>query len=535
MLLDESFVWTRNAEIAYREIKNILISPQVLIPYDPSLPLLLAIDASKTGLGAVLSHRLSNREERPIAYASRTMSSTEQRYPQIDKEALAIVCRMANYADYLAHFNYNVMFKPTKLNANADYCFRTPLSTTEEMHCVTARKEKERIHDEFDEFIFCQLRQLPVRAEYIARETRKDPHLGKIVQLLETGQNLIHLNYKAPEVNYTLAANCLMFEHRIVVPASLRQPILDDLHAAHAHAPQKFRNHHWEYPKGPWERVHIDYAGPVAGMMLLVIVDAYSKWIEVKITNSTTTSSTIAILDKLFAAHGVPVIIVSDNGPQFTAAEFKTFLQTTGVKFHKLTAPYYPATNGQAERYVQTVKDALNAMSTTRSSLQRNVNEFLRQYRKAPHSTTGQPASLLFLGRNIRTRIDLVRPDVMQSKIREKQQVKFNASFRNFDPEQAAYFLSGNPHMEKWIAGRIVTRLGDLHYEIDQQGKRVKRHIDQIRTHLENTGVLESDNAERDEKEALIYDSSVNPKSVRDICSINSNATEKTSNTKGNS
>jgi len=61
------------------------------MPYDPKLPLLLATDASKTGISTVLSHRLSNGLERPIAYASRTMTPTEQRYPQIDKKALAIV------------------------------------------------------------------------------------------------------------------------------------------------------------------------------------------------------------------------------------------------------------------------------------------------------------------------------------------------------------------------------------------------------------------------------------------------------------
>lgn len=75
------FKWTTEAEKAFVDIKNILISPQVLMPYDPDRPLILATNASKTGLGAVLSHRLQNGQERPIAYASRTMSLTEQRYP----------------------------------------------------------------------------------------------------------------------------------------------------------------------------------------------------------------------------------------------------------------------------------------------------------------------------------------------------------------------------------------------------------------------------------------------------------------------
>lgn len=114
MLLVESFTWTAAGEAAYQDIKNILISPQVLMLYDPSLPLLLATDASQTGLGAVLSHRLSSGEERPIAYASRTMTSTEQRYLQIDKEVLAIVWAVRKFFYYLyaRHFTLITDHKP---------------------------------------------------------------------------------------------------------------------------------------------------------------------------------------------------------------------------------------------------------------------------------------------------------------------------------------------------------------------------------------------------------------------------------------
>ena len=350
----------------------------------------------------------------------------------------------------------------------------------------------------------------------MAKETRKDAHLGEIVQLLVGGKNLASYGYKAPETNYSLSSNCLIFEHRVVVPPSLRQAILNDLHTAHvgivrmkgmarsliywpgidtdiermakscaecarhAHAPPKFCEHHWEYPKGPWERIHVDYAGPVAGMMLLIIVDAYSKWMEVKTTGSTTSTATIDILDELFAAYGVPVTVVSDNGRQFVSEEFETFLKRSGVKYHKTTAPYHPATNGQAERYVETTKDALRKMGTTRGSLQTNLNEFLRQYRKAPHSTTGQPPAQLFIGRNIRTRLDLVKPESTQTKVSQRQQAEFSPTYRTFKPLQTVYFLSGNPRMDKWVPGIIITRLGDIHYDIEYRGKSFKRHIDQI-------------------------------------------------------
>uniref|UniRef100_A0A1B6L3A3 Integrase catalytic domain-containing protein n=1 Tax=Graphocephala atropunctata TaxID=36148 RepID=A0A1B6L3A3_9HEMI len=190
--------------------------------------------------------------------------------------------------------------------------------------------------------------------------------------------------------------------------------------------------------------------------MLLVIVNGYSKWVEVKVINSMTASATIAILDELFATYGIPVTVVSDKGTNFTSLEFKTFLQTVGVKFHKLTAPYHPATNNHAERYVKTIKDKLKTMAITRGLLQTNLNEFLQQYRKAPHSSTGQPPAQLFLGRSLRTCLDLLKPENLYTKITEKQQETFNPTFSEFHSMQLVFFLSGNLQMDKWIPGTIT-------------------------------------------------------------------------------
>ncbi|XP_031777339.1 uncharacterized protein K02A2.6-like [Nasonia vitripennis] len=251
--------------------------------------------------------------------------------------------------------------------------------------------------------------------------------------------------------------------------------------AKHAHAPPKFNTHHWKYTKGPWERIHIDYSGPVAGKKVLVITDAYCKWLEVKITSYSTSTATIDIDDQSFATYGIPSIVVSDNGCQFVSDEFETFLKISGVKYHKLTAPYYPSTNGQAEKCVGTTKRALLKMDTTQGSLHRNLNEFLRQYRKAPHSTTGQPPALLFLKRNIHTRLDLVRPEPINEKISEKHQADFINTYQEFKPLEHFYFLSGNPELDKWIPGHINSRLGDLHYEISYMDKMYKQYVDQIR------------------------------------------------------
>ena len=90
--------------------------------------------------------------------------------------------------------------------------------------------------------------------------------------------------------------------------------------------PQKVRNP-WICPTRPWQRIHVDFAGPLKGQIFLLVVDAKSKWIELFPMSSTTASMTILALRFLFATHGLPEVIVSDNSPQFVAQEMKDFLR----------------------------------------------------------------------------------------------------------------------------------------------------------------------------------------------------------------
>ena len=106
--------------------------------------------------------------------------------------------------------------------------------------------------------------------------------------------------------------------------------------------------HPWEWPHCPWARVHIDYAGPVEGKILLITVDAHSKWIDVAVVTSATSSITIEKLRGMFATHGISGVIVSDNGTVFINDKFETFMTLNGIK-HVKSAQYHPSTNGLAE------------------------------------------------------------------------------------------------------------------------------------------------------------------------------------------
>ena len=146
---------------------------------------------------------------------------------------------------------------------------------------------------------------------------------------------------------------------------------------------------------------------PLFNKMYLVIVDAHSKWPEVYEMSSTTSSMTITVLRQVFAAYGLPDCLVSDNGPQFVSEEFRSFLRVNGIK-HLQSAPYHPATNGAAERFVQTLKRAIVAKRKDSRSDKHKLASFLLKYRSTPHASTGVAPSELFLSRSLKTVLDLL-------------------------------------------------------------------------------------------------------------------------------
>lgn len=110
----------------------------------------------------------------------------------------------------------------------------------------------------------------------------------------------------------------------------------------------------WRSEERPWSRIHLDFAGPIKNTYLLIIVDAYSKWIEVFRTKNTNGEFTLDKLYEISCRFGFPNTIVTDNETQFTNNDFKQFTSEFEIK-HIFTAPGFPATNGQAESAVKVV------------------------------------------------------------------------------------------------------------------------------------------------------------------------------------
>ena len=209
---------------------------------------------------------------------------------------------------------------------------------------------------------------------------------------------------------------------------------------------------------------------------------------------SSTTEKTLEVLESLFARYRLPRQLVSDNGPQFTAFEFEECMLANGIK-HLLSAPYHPATNGEAERFVQTFKKSLRAGKDDSGTVPQKLARFLLTFRATPHATTGMAPAELFLQRQVRTRLDLLKPSV-EDHVHDQQLEQKRYHDRHV---QERSFQVGQPVLArnlregaKFVRGSVTRKLEPANYEIMVQGHVWKRHGDQLLAYKGNTNESES-------------------------------------------
>lgn len=351
--------------------------------------------------------------------------------------------------------------------------------------------------------------------ERIAELTEQDKVLTLVYQAIHHGR-LGELNkeecraYKSIAHELSTLNGCLTRGSRVVIPSTARAQVLDLLHAGHRgivtmkaaargyvwwpgvdkdiearakacsicqehqRAPPKAQSPEWQRPTRPWDTLHIDFAGPIEGKMLLIAVDAFSKWLEVRQMKSINSSSLIQELRNLFGTFGVPRKVVSDNGTSLVSDETEQFFKNNGIR-HVTSAPYHPATNGQAERMVYETKQALSKDKT--GSLSCRLARFLLKQHTTISLTTGKTPAMLMFGRELSTAITLLHP---QARGRDEETLESITSPRNISANQEVYIknFAGKP---SWIRGTVLKRLGSRSWIIKTEQGTVRRHEDHIR------------------------------------------------------
>ena len=256
--------------------------------------------------------------------------------------------------------------------------------------------------------------------------------------------------------------------------------------------PDKPSIHPWMMPEKPWSRLHLDHAINFLGRNWLVLVDAYSKYPCIHPTTSTSSKSTTAILEQEFAHFGYPHTLVTDNATTFMSQEFQAWCKQRGI-VHLTGAPYHPATNGAAERLIQSFKQALRKSSLPPKEA---LQEFLMQYTSIPFASGLSPSELLN-GRRIRTKIDTLIPSIphlLQGRQSRQASKHSNAEdsevvskvehhYTLGDPCYALYFGPRRDRDPRWVPA-IVTKVHgtrSVNVRVIPRGPTWRRHLDQLR------------------------------------------------------
>lgn len=370
--------------------------------------------------------------------------------------------------------------------------------------------------------------QSPLTWKQIAVWTQQTPLLTQVMDWVRHGWPEPTSNedsslqpYKSKKQELSVLDGCLVWKNRVLVPEQGRKAVLEELHGSHQGIPSmkgraracvwwpgKYKaiedavkgchtcqsnssiasnsskpSFSWPWSANPWSRIHLDFAGPVENQMILVVIDSHSKWIEAIPMVHATSCATKQHLKKMFAQFGIPRTVVTDNGSPFVSQEFEQFLVKSGIN-HLTSSPYHPATNGQAERAVQIVKQGLKKLKT--GTMVDRLAQILFHYRITPHTSTGATPAMLLMGRELRSLLDLTKPNLSQKVMtqQEKQihkEVKGKRSTKEFNIGDKVYVRNFRPGT-KWIGGEVALVNGPVNYAVElDTGHVVRRHIEHIK------------------------------------------------------
>ena len=560
-----AWVWGESQKSSFEQVKEALMASPVLALYDPNLETVLSADASSHGLGAVLLQRQKKSGElQPVAYISRAMTKCEERYAQIEKEALAFTWACERLSDYLMglqfhiqtdhkplvplfssknldelplrvqrfrlrmmRFLYTISHVPGKELAIADALSRAPAAVTS---ATSNALESETAA--YVDFIVKNLPASEQRLKEIKECQEADPVCQQIVELCLSGwpakQSLpTELKpYHTVSAELAVENGLLLRGSRIVIPPPLRRELLNRIHSGHqgiTKCRELARQSVWwpglskqlenliqkcekclkvqhqrpqplspsPLPTLPWQKLATDLFEWKQSVYLLV-VDYFSRYIEIARLRQPTTAEVVVHMKSIFARHGIPEILISDNGPQYSSREFSEFAKAYEFR-HVTSSPYHPQGNGEAERAVGTVKSLLKKED--------NPYQALLAYRNTPLQVGYSPAQLL-MGRVLRSMVPTTRaqrkpqiPDLASVQARDKRIKKKQK--KDFDSRHRARELSPlEPGDRVWVSERgseaeVREEVSPRSYVIEAEGGTLRRNRQNL-TRLPNSETVDS-------------------------------------------
>ena len=280
--------------------------------------------------------------------------------------------------------------------------------------------------------------------------TEKDRELSKLIPLIQGG------NRNACKADPDLMKYAQVFQelsylegvvtrgHQIVIPKSLQERVIDICHEGHLgvvktkqlprsrvgfpgidkrverevascipcqpsiNTSQRDLLKVSPTPNDPWLEASADFCGPFPTLeMVLVVLDAYSKYPETKIVSSTAAGNAFPALKRIFATHGIPEVLKRDNGPPFQGQAFHEFAMEKGFLHRKITT-LWPEANGHAENLMKNLGKVARTAHSQGKDWRRELYVFVANYRSTPHPSTGKSPYKLCMNRTERTKLHTI-------------------------------------------------------------------------------------------------------------------------------
>ena len=492
-LKDQKFYWDESLDIIFKEskIKIVNLIKEGVRNFEVNRPTCLATDWSKSGVGFTLSQKYcecpkstetkayspncGNGHWKLVLAGSRFTKPAESRYAPVEGEALAVAyglaqCRLfilgspdlvvavdhkplirilndraledienpriLRLKEKTLPYNFKIIHVPGILNSAPDAMSRHPTNVDDQNSSIAA------VEEEFSRaFAIMQSDSMPgsVTWETIDDASAHDAECIKLREAVEHGfpqsrnelPQTIRKYFQMKDDLYTIGRTVFKGK-KMLIPASLRQVVLDGLHAAHQgvtgmrsnarerlfwpgldadlkltrdqcrkcneNAPSQSDEPmiHTEIPELPFQQVAIDYCSS-EGTDYLIYADRFSGWTEVAKVQSTAFPTFQKNVLIWFRTYGVPEEISSDGGPPFNSSDFKLFLKKWNIT-HRLSSAYYAQSNGRAEVAVKTMKRCLSGNTDRSGSVDNEkVSKAVMTHRNTPNHETGiSPAEMLF-------------------------------------------------------------------------------------------------------------------------------------------
>lgn len=460
---DSTWKWGKDENTAFSEIKSRLVSRPVLALYDRNLDTQLHTDASKVGIAGILLQR-NDDLWRPVAYYSRQTTADEQKYHSFELETLAVIASLNRFRVYLLGLSFKIItdchslrttltkkdlvpriarwwiqlqefdcefeFRPGQRMSHVDALSRGPVETqSEKLHVLdillVSSEDWIATVQSTDEEI-CRMKEIlfdPELGNKVDVYTNFKLKNGRVFRVVDndslrwvvprgsrwqvTKANHDDIGHFGVEKTLDRIRALYWFPK---MRTFVKKYVTSCLECAHHKMPGGAKQgllHPIEKTEIPFHTLHADHLGPFnkskkRNSYILVLIDAFTKYITLTAVKSTKTSENIKVFKNHIGYFGTPTRLISDRGSCFTSNKFKHFIQSSGIK-HILNAVSTPRANGQVERYNRTILASLGAMTHDKDP--RSWDQYLPDVQlginTTVHDTTKMTPTELLFGRRV--------------------------------------------------------------------------------------------------------------------------------------